>query len=687
MSWCSFATAKRALGRRKRRGRVGHRSAVMEAISRTTLESAAEERQPAAPPLAPLEREWLETDGLGGWSGSTLAGAHSRRYHGALVAATLPPAGRRVLLSRLEETLVVDGARIEFGCNRYPGAIHPRGDRYLIGFGRELFPHFDYEAGGVRIRKRVAALAGGGTLVEYELLAAPGPVELELRPFLAGRDIHSLGHAEPSRVWRATHEGSRLLLESAAGEPAVAIEATGARFEPDGDWYRDLELAEERARGFDFHEDLWTPGRLRVVLAPGCSSSVRIALAAAPPGAPVTVDGERARREALIERAGFRGSFGRRLALAADQFLVRRGDAGWSVIAGYPWFADWGRDAMIALPGLCLPTGRFDEARGILAAFCAHLSQGMLPNRFPEAGEAPEYNTVDATLWLFVAAWRYLEATRDEAFARETLLPALDDVLAWHARGTRYGIRIDVDGLLLAGEPGVQLTWMDARVGDRVITPRHGKPVEIQALWANALWIAAALHRRYGDRKRAGVLSRLVTRVRQRFEALFWNEAEACLYDVVGPEGPDSSVRPNQIFALSLPCALLPNEKALAVLARVERDLVTPRGLRSLAPGHPDYVARYEGGPEARDAAYHQGTVWSWLAGPWIDALVRYRGASGRKRARAWLAAFEPHLDEACVGQVSEIFDAEAPHLPRGAVAQAWSVGELLRALARVGEP
>jgi len=636
----------------------------------------------------PLEREWLETDGLGGWSGSTLAGAHSRRYHGALVAATRPPAGRRVLLSRLEETLVVDGVRYELGCNRYPGVVHPRGDRHLVDFERGLFPVFEYEAGGARLGRTVAALDGGGVLFEYELLAAPGEVELELRPFLAGRDIHSLGHVAPERTWRPSFDADRLRLESAAGEPSVAIEAIGARFDADGDWYRDLELDEERRRGFDFHEDLWTPGRLAATLEPGARWTVRVALAdSAPAAGSPTLDGERVRREALVENAGHRGSLGRRLVLAADQFLVRRGEAGWSVIAGYPWFADWGRDAMISLPGLCLPTRRFEEARGILAAFCEHLSMGMLPNRFPEAGEAPEYNTVDATLWLFVAGWRYLEATKDEAFARETLLPAFDDILAWHARGTRYGIRVDADGLLVAGEPGVQLTWMDARVGERVITPRHGKPVEIEALWTNALWITATLHRRFGDAKRAGVLSRLVRRLRQRFEALFWNEAEGCLFDVVGPDGPDPSVRPNQLFALSLPFAMLPREKALAVLARVERDLLTPRGLRTLAPGHPDYVARYEGGPEARDAAYHQGTVWAWLAGPWVDALLRYRGAVGKRQARAWLAAFAPHLDEACVGQVSEIFDAEPPHAPRGAPAQAWSVAELLRALSRVGEP
>jgi predicted glycogen debranching enzyme len=340
---------------------------------------------------------------------------------------------------------------------------------------------------------------------------------------------------------------------------------------------------------------------------------------------------------------------------------------------------------MIALPGLCLETGRFVEAREILRGFAGVVSEGMLPNRFPESGEAPEYNTVDAALWMFVAGWRYLEATDDEGFVRDELLPALDQVLAGYGRGTRYGIRVDGDGLVEAGEDGVQLTWMDARVGERVITPRRGKPVEIEALWYNALAIAAALHRRFGNARRAAMLARLARMVKRRFEELFWNADKGELFDVVAGEAKDAASRPNQLYALALPHPLLPRAKALAVLEAVERKLVTSRGLRSLAADEPEYARRYQGGPEARDAVYHQGTVWGFLSGVWVDALVRYGGAKGRRRAKEHLASFGDHLDEAGLGTISEIFDGDAPHAARGAFAQAWSVGELLRAAKKVG--
>jgi len=387
---------------------------------------------------------------------------------------------------------------------------------------------------------------------------------------------------------------------------------------------------------------------------------------------------ERARREALAAPAG-EDAVERRLRLAADQFLVRRGE-GWTVIAGYPWFADWGRDAMIALPGLCLASGRFEEAKGILRAFAAAVDRGMLPNRFPDSGEEPEYNTVDASLWFFVAAWRYLEASGDPAFVRDELLPALDDVLAWHGRGTRYGIAVDADGLLRAGEPGVQLTWMDARVDGREVTPRTGKPVEIEALWVNALRIMAALHERFERPARARILARLADAAASRFLELFWNEAEGCLDDVVSGSTCDASLRPNQLWALALPFELVPEAMAKRVLAKVEKELLTPVGLRTLAPGHAEYHPRYEGGPAVRDGAYHQGTVWPFLLGPYCDALLRYGGARGRSRARRLVRALVGRsLGEACVGSISEIFDAEAPHTPRGAFAQAWSVAELLR--------
>ena len=367
------------------------------------------------------------------------------------------------------------------------------------------------------------------------------------------------------------------------------------------------------------------------------------------------------------------------LALAADAFIVRRGENLRTVIAGYPWFSDWGRDTMIALPGVCLATGRYDDAKKILRAFARSVDAGMLPNRFPDSGEAPEYNTVDATLWFFVTAHRYLEASGDEEFVLGELLPVFEEIVAWHERGTRYGIKVDDDGLLRAGSPGAQLTWMDAKIGDWVVTPRHGKPVEIQALWYNALCILADLRKRAGSLAESASLLARAKQVKERFVEVFWNAEASCLFDVVDGDRRDASVRPNQVFALALPYPLLAKDKARSVLAVIEQKLLTPYGLRSLAPDDPAYRGRYEGDPASRDAAYHQGTVWSWLLGPYADALVKTNGAVGKPKARKAIEGLTPHLLEAGLGSISEIFDGDAPHAPRGCPAQAWSVGEALR--------
>jgi predicted glycogen debranching enzyme len=650
--------------------------------------------------LGDIERasrlEWLETDGLGGWSSGTVAGAHTRRYHGWLVTATKPPVGRRVLISKLAETVRIGERRVELDANFYPATVHPRGFDRLAGFERGVFPVFEFRFEGegehegedFLLKRTMASLAGESTaVVVYELGSAARPVELELVALLAGRDAHALERAADARRWDPVPMGGGVVrFDSRRGEPSVYVSVARSRFKAVGEWHWNVEYPEERARGFDFQEDLYAAGRFTVALAPG--ERLAVVLSTADPSGRVgesLLADERSRRLGLLERSGVSDPFGRRLVLAADQFLVRRGE-GWTVVAGYPWFADWGRDAMIALPGLCLATGRFEEARGILRSFVAALDRGMLPNRFPDDGAAPEYNTVDATLWLFVAAWRYLEATGDEAFVRDQLLPALDDVLAWHGKGTRHGIGIDGDGLLRSGEDGVQLTWMDARVNGRVITPRRGKPVEISALWVNALRITAALHARFGRSTRARVLDGLADTATARFEELYWNEPEKGLDDVVDRATYDASRRPNQLYALALPWPLLAEDKARTVLATVDEHLLTPAGLRTLDPEHPDFRGRYEGGPAARDGAYHQGTVWPFLLGVWADATLRSGGARGRARVRRHLAAFARHLGEAAVGSVSEICDGEAPHVPRGAFAQAWSVGELLRAWRSVAE-
>jgi len=376
-----------------------------------------------------------------------------------------------------------------------------------------------------------------------------------------------------------------------------------------------------------------------------------------------------------------KGDFVQSLAAAADQYIVSRGGQK-TVIAGYHWFSDWGRDTMIALPGLTLPTGKFEVARSILRTFARNLDQGMLPNRFPDAGEMAEYNTVDATLWYFEAARAYLAYTGDLTFVHDELYPVFRDIISWHVRGTRYGIKVDTDGLLSSGEEGVQLTWMDAKVGDWVVTPRRGKPIEIQALWYSALCIMEDLARRFDDKTSQERYRNLASAANLSFNRLFWNENAGCLYDVING-APDASIRPNQIFAVSLTYGMLSSERAKRVVEKVQEHLLTPYGLRSLAPTDPQYRGRYMGGPVERDGAYHQGTVWPWLLGPFITAYVKVNGRSdaARRQAGEWLLPLKDHLTDAGLGHISEIFDGDAPQIPRGCFAQAWSTAEILRAL------
>jgi predicted glycogen debranching enzyme len=368
------------------------------------------------------------------------------------------------------------------------------------------------------------------------------------------------------------------------------------------------------------------------------------------------------------------------LTRAADQFLVSRGN-GKTLIAGYHWFSDWGRDTMIALPGLLLTTGKYEIAKSVLAEFVKHVDRGMLPNRFPDAGENPEYNTVDATLWLFEAVRALLDHVDEFTFVREQLYDVLKDIINWHLKGTRYNIHVDSDGLLFSGEPGVQLTWMDAKVGNQVITPRYGKPVEIQALWYNALRVMEGLAEEFEDYSSQTSFEQMAGQALRSFNEKFWNENASCLFDVVNGEVRDSSIRPNQIIAVSLKHSMLPRDRAERLLRTVDRHLLTPRGLRTLSPSDAQYCGRYEGDGVSRDSAYHQGTVWPWLMGPYFSGYARVFGPKAVKEfGSQWLSGFEEHLTETCLGQISEIFDGDAPHAPKGCAAQAWSVSEILRA-------
>jgi predicted glycogen debranching enzyme len=624
--------------------------------------------------------EWLETNGLGGWASSTISGAHTRRYHGLLVAALHPPGGRVALLSKFEETLLCANATYDLGCNQYPGVIAPCGHQFIESFSLRPFPTWHYRAGPIVLEKQIGAIHGENTtVIQYQLREAPGPVQVLLRPLVSVRDYHSLQHANNNVRRDAPFTGGVLTLHAYDGTPPFYIHAPGAAFDYAPYWYYHFQYREEQARGLDFDEDLFCHGVLRVTLLPGQTLGVIVSLdPSAGRNAAALLAAEAARREAVVTTAAFTGEVERQLVRAADQFIVRRGENLHSIIAGYHWFGEWGRDTMIALPGLCLATKRFAEAREILRAFAQAESEGMLPNNFPDDGGPPSYNTADAALWFFIAARAYLLATGDEKFVREEILPVLEDILAWHDKGTRHHLHCGADGLLFAGEPGVQLTWMDAKVGDWVVTPRIGQPVEINALWYNALVILAELRERFAQPGAADLAAR-ARAVKDRFAETFWNNKAGYLYDVINGADKDSSLRPNQLFALSLPHELLPRNQALSVLKAVEQKLLTPVGLRSLAPGAPGYRPRYEGDAHHRDGAYHQGTVWGWLLGPYLTALVRLRGAPGAERARALVDNLRPRLGEAGLGTLSEIYDAELPNAPRGCIAQAWSVGEILR--------
>ncbi len=635
---------------------------------------------------AALGREWLETNGLGGFASSTVAGANTRRYHGLLIAALNPPGGRLLLLSKLEETLVLGERRIDLSTNEYDGAVHPEGYLHLSGFRLGPFPTFTYDIEGVKLEKSLFMLSGSNTVqVEYRLLESPAgsKPQLELRPLIAFRDYHSTTHENSALNPQIQSENDMASVQPYEGLPRLHFAHNAEATAAEGYWYRNFFYRAERERGLDAKEDLFNPLVLRWTLNKG-QTAVVIASTEAQDirNAAKFRREELKRREALEASAPNRDPLVRALAVAADQFLARRGDD-WTVIAGYPWFTDWGRDTMISLPGLTLFTGNTEIAKGILRNFARHTDMGMLPNRFVDSGETAEFNTVDATLWFFEAARAYAAVTSDYKFVREELYPVFTSIIDFHIKGTRYNIKMAENGLLNAGALGAQLTWMDAKIGDWVVTPRSGRPVEIQALWYNALKIMEDLAQRFGDEDLRKSCSAFASMVVSAFNRLFWNKDKNCLYDVLSDGPPDATIRPNQVFAVSLHYSMLSAERARAMVETVERELLTPVGLRTLAPSDSRYRPRYEGDQYSRDSAYHQGTVWPWLLGPFVTAYVSVNGgtAAAREHAHGLLRGLEAHLSQAGLGQISEIFDADAPHLPRGCFAQAWSVAEVLRAL------
>ena len=633
-------------------------------------------------------REWLVTNGLGGFAAGTVSGANTRRYHGLLIASFTPPVERVLLLAGLAVSVHYQDLCFELAASEYAdGTVAPRGFVHIESFRlTDGVPTWHYALADALLEQQVFMEPGSNTsFVGFRLLRASAPARLVLRPLCAWRDYHRQHRGiEPWWV-EASDRGCALHPAWNATGRTLRLALDQGRFEERQDWYWQCRHREEAARGLDELEDLFTPGEFSAELpADACAFfSATTEARAASPGREVL---EFVIREARALSAALPAAappWVCQLAIAAGQFIVRRSGAGGdgqSIIAGYPWFADWGRDTMIALPGLASALGRHAIAARILRTYVRYVDRGMLPNRFPDGGEAPEYNTADATLWFFHALDCHVAQSGDEALAAE-LLPVLLSIIECHVQGTRHGIRVDPrDGLLAAGEAGVQLTWMDAKIGERVVTPRIGKAVELNALWLNALHVGAKFAARTRDAAAERYCTGLLGRASAGF-ARFWNPERGCLYDVIDVEGGDArdqSIRPNQLFALSLPyCALEPLQSS-ALLETCARALLTSHGLRSLAAADPAYAGRYVGDGRARDAAYHQGTVWSWLLGPF--ALAHYRVHGDARLALSFLEPVRAHLRDACVGSISEIFDGDAPHAARGCFAQAWSVGEVLRA-------
>jgi len=639
-------------------------------------------------------REWLVTNGIGGYASGTIATYMTRRYHGLLMAALQPPVGRTQLVASLDETVHYAGASYPLATHRWAsGAVDPRGYLALESFRLEgTRPVWTYALADALLEKRLWMRQGENTTyMQYTLVRGSAALEVELKALVNYRDFHSTTSAGE---WRMHVEPVAHGVMVRAFDSAVPfyLLSEEAACEPQHQWYRDCFLPAERERGLDDHEDHLFAALFRAKLEIGKSFTIVLSTEAK-----AWLDGDAARvehteREQLLLKTWQRTNddtvapaWIRQLVLAADQFVVRRDIPGQpdgrSVIAGYHWFGDWGRDTMIALPGLTPATGRPDIARQILLAFGQFVDGGMLPNNFPDAGGKPEYNTVDAALWFFEAVRQYYEATEDsETLAK--LFPVLIEMVDAHVKGTRYNIHMDpADGLLYAGGPGVQLTWMDAKVGDWVVTPRTGKPVEINALWINALATMAGFAKVLGNP--ADSYEKLAAKATASFQR-FWNAERGFCYDVIDApgQGNDPSLRPNQIFAVSLPVSPLTPEQQRDVVGVCAFQLLTSHGLRSLGPGEPGYVGHYGGGPRERDGAYHQGTVWGWLLGPF--ALAHFRVHKDRAAALRFLEPLGREIHASGLGTLSEIFDGDAPFTPRGCVAQAWTVAEVLRAWAEI---
>ena len=615
-----------------------------------------------------LALEWLEANGRGGFASGTVSGANTRRYHALLLTAQQPGTNRYVLVNHVEEWLYLEGEQVSLSTNLYPDTVHPQGYVHCTSFVSIPWPKWIYTYKRKKIQREILCIRGHDiVLVRWKVTGSKGDdVILRVRPMLTGRDYHALHHENEKLSTQATINKWLVTWQPYQGLPVVRAFHSGSyRHAPD--WFRHVQFPLEQERGLDFGEDWWSPGEFLFELEPGKEQALAFTSE--------TLDRldiqnliheERVRRRRVQKSAPDVDRLANALWQAADSFLVQRGTQH-TMIAGYPWFTDWGRDTFISLSGLCLVTGRHEVAWQIIQTFSAYVSEGMVPNRFPDMSEAPEYNSIDASLWFVHAVDRYLAYSDDATRVRSIAWPAIQQILNGYRQGTRYDIHMDGDGLIVGGTPGIQLTWMDVKIGDWVVTPRYGKPVEIQALWFRALDIGARLAAQFGELSYATRCQEDRARGVASFREKFWYKDGRYLYDTInGPGEGDTSIRPNQVFAIALCDDLLTREQATQVLRIIKDHLLTPVGLRTLSPTDIRYRPRYEGSPMERDSAYHQGTVWPFLLGPFVTSWLKTFGRTSETRTegRSFLNGIEAHLQEVCLGQVSEIFDGDPPHHP-----------------------
>ena len=657
-----------------------------------------------------LTKEWLLTNGRGSYASSTVIGCNTRAYHGLLIGSLSPPANRIMALANCLEMIISKGEVFNLSTFEFSDKFAPAGFGFLKQFRRDMGAHFDYELEKVKLTKSVYLLRDTDTAaIEYDFTNVTGPVEFVSRPFVGLRDFHTLQKSYAPLC--SSRLGDKVLVRSgsSAGTGELFLSCPSAKFEEDRQWWFNFVYRCDRERGQNFTEDLWTPGFFKCRI----ESPTRIVLWATlvPSKAGYrsqsahsgnndidTVREDLRKHQKMIVDKGLLINGKRKtqsksnnnqfpaLCLTAEAFITKRQtDDSYrtTILAGYPWFADWGRDAFIALPGLLLTTGRFDEAKSVLTTFAAAADEGMIPNRFDDNSNTAHFNSVDSSLWFINAAFGYLQASGDSKTFMAELMPTIRWIIDSYHKGTRFGIRADDDGLITAGNEQTQLTWMDAKYDGITFTPRYGKAVEVNALWYNCLCLLAQF---YSDRDRetAERYKSMADKVRAGFCELFWNESKGYLNDCILPDGSvDDSLRPNQIFAVSLGFSPLSPEQQKSVVEAVQNELLTPYGLRTLNSCAPDYKGEYTGPQRQRDEAYHQGTVWPYLMGPFVESFLKVNefGQESKTKAAEFIQPLLRHLTEdGCLGSVSEIFDGDAPHQPKGCIAQAWSVAELIRA-------